>query len=877
MLIENMNVLDGPNYWSVKRHKLIVMTLNLEELEERPTNTIEGFSERIQNLLPGLIEHRCSEGTRGGFFSRVESGTWMGHVIEHIALEIQTMAGIETGFGRTRGTGDYGKYHVVFSYETPGSGKYAAHASVRIADALVNNIPYDVEADVNAIRERWESEKYGPSTGSIVEEALRRNIPVIKLNDESYVQLGYGKNQKRIEATITSNTTCIGVDNAGSKVLTKKLLGENYIPVPEGVIITEIKQLESALHEVGFPLTIKPKDSNHGKGVTTNLTDVKDCAEAFEFAKRFSAEIIVEQHIEGNDYRILLVDYKFVVASLRTPASVTGDGVSTISQLIEKENLDPRRGDGHRNVLTKIPVDHVTICNVNKAGYQMTDVLPANKILLLRKTANLSTGGTAENVSASVHPSNIKMFERAARIIGLDICGLDIVAKDLSTPLCKNHGAIIEVNAAPGFRMHTHPTIGEPVNVARPVIDMLFPEGTPARIPIIAITGTNGKTTTTRLTAAMVKSMRKKVGYTTSDGIYIDDEIITKGDCSGPGSTRVVLQDPLVDIAVLECARGGLLRGGLGFDHCDIAIVTNVAEDHLGLNGINTIEQLARVKAVIPESVKENGIAVLNADDNLVFDMRNNLRCRIALFSLHKDSQRVREHCRKGGLAAFVDNNFLVIQQGSQRRRIEKIDHIPISFNGKATFNIYNMLAATLAAYSAGCTIDQLRSTLHTFSNNAEKTPGRLNFFELPECQVIVDYAHNTHGLKAIGNFIKSYGAPARTGIIAGIGDRRDVDIIGYSEVAAGLFDRIIIRTDKDLRNRTADDLTRLVKEGIYTVDGNKYVEEIPDEVEALQHAITTCRKNELIFLATDDVQKVIEFMNGMMARTTAAATAAHA
>lgn len=862
MRIENVNVLSGPNYWSIRKQQLIVMTLNLEELEELPTNKIPGFHERIKALLPGMITHQCSEGVEGGFFMRVEEGTWMGHVIEHIALEIQTLAGIEVGFGRTRGTGKHGQYHVVFMYGSPESGKYAAYAAVRIAEALIAGQPYDVQADVEHIKELWENEKLGPSTGAIVEEAIKRDIPVIRLDDNAYVQLGYGKKQQRIEATITCRTSNIGVDIAGCKLRTKKALEEAYIPVPFGKIIKTEAELKEAAEELGYPLVIKPSDANHGKGVTTRLYDYESCIAAFNFAKEYAATVVIEQYIEGDDYRILLINNKFVAAAKREPAHVTGDGVHTIEQLIKMENCNGLRGNGHCNVLTKIPLDDTTVSNVKEMGYEMGQVLEAGQVLRVRKTANLSTGGTAENVTDTVHPDNIKLFERAARVIGLDICGLDVMAKNLSTPLKGNRGVIIEVNAAPGFRMHLAPTIGESINVAKPVVDMLFPNNDTGRIPIIAITGTNGKTTTTRLIAGMVKASRRVVGYTTTDGIYINDELVTTGDCSGPASARTVLKDAAVEVAVLETARGGILRSGLGFDKCDVAVITNVAEDHLGLGGIDTLEKLARVKSTVAEAVHEKGVAVLNADDDIVYNMRNNVKCKVALFSLHGNSSRIEEHCKKGGVACFTDGQYIVLRQGvHQYRRIQKVQHIPITLEGRAIFNVYNVLAAVLAAHAVGCTTEQIKNTLFTFSNSAMDTPGRVNMFSVHNSQVMIDYAHNPHGLRAIGTLIKSYKDHQKVGIITGVGDRRDEDIIAYGKVAGDIFDVIIIRIDKDTRGRCGEEIAHLLKVGIQDSGRQPHLLQIDDELEALDYAINVYNDNALIFLAVEHIDEVLKHM----------------
>ncbi|MEO8854913.1 MAG: cyanophycin synthetase, partial [Ginsengibacter sp.] len=618
MKIIEIKVLRGPNFWSVRRTKLIQLKLDLEEMEERPTNTIPGFKERLDKLMPTLYEHRCSEGHPGGFYERVTEGTWMGHVIEHIALELQTLAGMDTGFGRTRGTGVKGEYYVCFSYIEEDAGVYAARAAVRVAQALINDTPYGLEEDIMRMREIREDTRLGPSTGCIVEEAARRGIPYIRLNKQSLVQLGYGIHQKRIRATIASTTSNIAVDIACDKEETKNLLGAAEIPVPGGTVIRTIEALAEAVEKYGYPLVIKPIDGNHGKGNTTNITTWEQAVTAFEAAKEYGRSVIIEKYITGFDFRILVINYKFICAALRTPASVIGDGKNTIQYLVDETNQDPRRGYGHEKVLTQITIDQFTQKILDEKGYTLNTIPAKGELVLVKPTANLSTGGTSTDVTEEVHPTNIVMCERIAKIIGLDICGIDIMANDLRTPVTENGGAILEVNAAPGFRMHLEPSEGLPRNVAEPVVDMLFPKGSEGRIPIIAITGTNGKTTTTRLIAHIAKSAGKKVGYTTSDGVYIQNQLMMKGDCTGPLSSQFVLKDPTVDFAVLECARGGILKSGLAFNHCEVAVVTNVAADHMGLAGINTLEQMAKVKAVVPETVFQHGYAVLNADDDLV-------------------------------------------------------------------------------------------------------------------------------------------------------------------------------------------------------------------------------------------------------------------
>ncbi|MDQ3277365.1 MAG: cyanophycin synthetase [Bacteroidota bacterium] len=859
MLIHDIKVLRGPNYWSIKRQNIIQFTLDLQELEQKPTDEIPGFLERIQQLLPSLHEHRCSIGEPGGFFERVRRGTWMGHVIEHIAIELQIMAGIDVSFGQTRGTGVDGVYHVAFEYGEEAEGRYTVRAAVAIAEALIRGEAYDVQKDVAEIRRLWFKEKLGPSTGSIVEEAQKRGIPTIRLDGDSLVQLGYGCQQRRIEATITSHTSSLAVDVAGDKDKTKQLLRDANLPVPIGEVVTREESLKEVIGAIGYPVVIKPLNGNHGKGATINILDWEHAACAFHRAQKYGREVIVEKFIEGNDFRVLVVDYKFVAAALRTPAMVTGDGRHTIAELVDIANQDPRRGNGHDNVLTQIKVDDVSMELLKKKGYTLQTVLGFGEELALKPTANLSTGGTATDVTDEVHPQNRSVFERIARNIGLDICGIDIMASNLSQPLKETGGAVLEVNAAPGFRMHLEPTNGQPRNVAKPVVDMLFPNKSTGRIPIIAITGTNGKTTTTRLMAHIVKTAGYSTGFTCTDGIYINDELVEKADCSGPSSAQVILRDSAVEFAVLETARGGILRSGLGYDQCDCAIVTNIAEDHLGIGGIDTLEKLARVKAVVPESVHSNGFAVLNADDDLVFAMRENLKCKIALFSLNESSTRIEEHCAAGGLAAVYENGYLLLRIGNHYIPIEEAANIPITFGGKAQFNIANALAAALAAYASRIKLGVIREALRTFVPSHESTPGRINIFEFNDYTVLLDYAHNPHGVKALGQFVKTFDTETKIGIITGVGDRRDEDIIALGEEAAKVFDEIIIRHDDDMRGRTYEELDKLLTTGIHRVSHDIPISYFGSECEAVEKALQMRRSRSLLVVLTDNIQAVTE------------------
>lgn len=858
MKILDIKVMNGPNYWSVKRHKLIVMVLDIEELEQRPTNLIDGFSARLQALFPTMQGHRCSKEYEGGFFERVEEGTWMGHVIEHIALEIQTLAGMDVGFGRTRETSTSGIYNVVFTYMEAKVGRYAAEASVDIAQALIDNTPIDLPAIIQKLREMREEERLGPSTGSIVDEAVKRKIPFIRLNRHSLVQLGYGINQRRIQATVASTTSNIAVEIACDKEDTKNLLEAAQIPVPKGIIVYDEEDLERAIKKLGYPLVTKPIDGNHGKGATTDLKNLQEAKAGFYAAKKYSKAVICERFIVGRDHRVLVINYKFVAAALRTPAAVIGDGKSTIQQLIDLVNTDPRRGYGHEKTLTSIKVDEFTENILRDRNFTLETVLDKDYELWLKPTANLSTGGTATDVTDTVHPSNIVMAERIARIIGLDICGIDIMAPDLRDPIAENGGAVLEVNAAPGFRMHLDPTSGLPRNVAEPVIDMLYPPGKSARIPIIAITGTNGKTTTTRLTAHIVKQMGKKVGFTTTEGVYIHSEKLMAGDCTGPVSAEFVLKDPTVEFAVLESARGGILRAGLGFHNCNIAIVTNIAPDHLGLGGIDTLDQLTRVKAVVPKSVFPNGYAILNADDRHVLSMREELDCKIALFSLNENNSHIQAHCEKGGIAAVYENGYVTIMKGTWKIRVDKVTNIPITFGGKAEFNIANVLPAILATYLSDFKIEDIRLALETFVPSPVQTPGRMNIFHFKNFAVMADYAHNAHGMEAIGKFVQKIDATKKVGVIAGVGDRRDEDTIALGVEAAKVFDEIIIRQDKNLRGKSEAEIIALLTKGIHSVKSDLKITSIKTEREAIEYAIRNAIKGSFVVIINDVVDNAL-------------------
>ncbi|HEY9767560.1 MAG TPA: cyanophycin synthetase [Coleofasciculaceae cyanobacterium] len=870
MRILKTQTLRGPNYWSIRRNKLIVMQLDLEELTEKTSNEIPGFYDGVIAVLPSLIEHHCSRGHRGGFLERIKEGTLMGHIIEHIALELQELAGMPVGFGRTRETSTPGVFNVVFEYIEEQAGRYAGRAAVRLCESIVETGTYsnlELEQDLADLQELYANAALGPSTETIIKEAEARKIPWMWLSARAMLQLGYGAKQKRIQATLSNSTSILAVELACDKEGTKNILGNAGVPVPRGTVIEYLDELEQAIADVGgFPIVIKPLDGNHGRGITININHWSEAEAAYDLASQASKtrSIIVEQYYQGNDHRILVIDNKVVAVAERIPAHVVGNGKYTIKQLIDITNQDPRRGNGHDNVLTKIIIDQTSQAVLAKQGYSLDSVLPAQKTAYLRATANLSTGGIAIDRTDEIHPENIWVAQRVAKIIGLDIAGIDVVTSDISKPLKETKGVIVEVNAAPGFRMHAAPSHGLPRNVGASVLEMLFPEQAPSRIPIVAITGTNGKTTTTRLTAHIYRQTDKIVGFTATDGIYIQEYLVEQGDNTGPYSAGAILKDPTVEVAVLETARGGILRSGLAFDSCDIGVVLNVAADHLGLGGIDTIEQMARVKSVVAETVKAEGYAILNADDPLVAAMAEKLNCKVAYFSMNPDNPIIIEHSRRSGLAAIYENGYLSILEGKWTLRVEKAVNIPMTMGGMAPFMIANALASCLATFAQGVDIELIRQGVRTFTTSAEQTPGRMNLFEVENYHVLIDYAHNPHGFKAVGDFVRNWHG-AKTSIVGGPGDRRDEDLILLGSISAQIFDRIIVKEDRDPRGREPGEVADLIVKGICQINPNAAYEIILDETNAINIALNEAQAESLVVVFPEKVELAISLIKQRM------------
>lgn len=866
MKILRTQTLRGPNYWSIRRDKLIVMRLDLEDLAEKPSNEIQGFYEGLIDVLPSLVEHYCSPGYRGGFFERVRTGTYMGHIIEHIALELQELAGTPVGFGRTRATSSPGVYNVVFEYVDEQAGRYAGRAAVRLCQSLVDTGTYPKEElaqDLADLRDLCNNAALGPSTETIVKEAQARNIPWLLLSARAMVQLGYGVHQKRIQATLSSFSGILAVELACDKEGTKTILKDGGIPVPRGTVIQYLDELSAAIEEVGgFPIVIKPLDGNHGRGISIDVKTQQEAEEAYDLASAASKtrSVIVERYYKGSDHRILVINGKVAAVAERIPAHVVGDGRSTVEELIEITNQDPNRGDGHANVLTKITIDKTALNVLEKQGYELTSILAQGEIAYLRATANLSTGGIAVDRTDEIHPENVWIAQRVAKLIGLDIAGIDVVTEDIRKPLKEVDGVIVEVNAAPGFRMHVAPSRGLPRNIAAPVIDMLFPPGTPSRVPILAITGTNGKTTTSRLISHICRQTGKVVGFTTTDGVYIDDYLVEKGDNTGPYSASMILKDPTVEIAVLETARGGILRSGLAFNQCDVGVVLNVAADHLGIGDIDTIEQMAKVKSVVAEVVSAEGYAVLNADDPLTVSMAEKVKGRVAYFSMSPDNPIIHDHIRRGGMAAIYENGYLSILEGEWTLRIEEAVNIPVTMQGMAPFMIANALAACLATFVQGIDIELIRQGVRTFKPSVAQTPGRMNLFDLGHHHALIDYAHNPAGYEAVGGFVGNWPGE-KVGVVGGPGDRRDDDLILLGKLSALMFDRIIVKEDNDTRGRRRGEVADLILRGISQENASLRPEVILDETEALEKALGTVSEGGLVVIFPESVTQAIDLI----------------
>jgi cyanophycin synthetase len=851
-------VLKGPNYWSYR--PCVWMRIDLGPFRDRPTNEMRGFSERLLQLLPSLEEHHCSEGVRGGFLTRMREGTWLGHVAEHVAIEVQNRIGIQVSFGRTRETKTPGVYNLVYEMEEERVGVRAGKLALDLVEwcAGVGSEP-TLEERLDALKRTRERYALGPSTKSIVEAAASRGIPFLRLNDRSLVMLGNGIHQRKIQATIGSTTSQLGVEIAGDKNLTKRLLSDHGVPVPKGYVAEEEEEAVDIARSLGWPVVVKPLDASHGRGVLTNIRSEEELRLAFRDALKFRDEVIVEKFLEGSDFRFLVIGGRFIAAAQRVPAFVTGDGRRTIEELVSEANRDPRRGIGHQKILTRIEIDDLTLTLLARHGLSLRSVPGEGETVFLKSTANLSTGGIARDVTDLVHPSNVHLVQRIARIVGLDVAGIDVIAPTVEKPIGDVGGGIVEVNAAPGFRMHVAPSEGGTRDVAGAFMDLLFPPGAPSRIPIVSVTGTNGKTTTTRLIAHIARYAGHHVGLTTTEGVVIGSEEIVRGDCTGPVSAQAVLRDPTVTFAALETARGGLLRSGLGYDWANVGVITNVAPDHLGLRDIDTLEDLARVKSLVIERVFPHGVAVLNAEDEMVGYLESRAKCRVAYFSLDPQNERFRQHVGRGEPGAVMDrHDTLCLYRSTLRIPLVHARQIPITFDGKARFNIANALAAALAAFAAGIELDDIRGGLTTFHPTPFQTPGRSNVYEFRDFRVMIDYCHNAHAMALVAPFLAGMKRARLIAILNSPGDRRAEDHDALTREAAPHFDRVILRDDEDLRGRESGEVVGLLREGLLRHGmREEQIEIARNEAEAVRQAIAEARRDDLVVIFADRISKV--------------------
>lgn len=868
MQIQKVLKLRGPNIWA--NFPVLEVWIELEEFKDTSSEMIPGFNERLMGWLPSMIEHRCSIGERGGFFERLRRGTYMGHILEHVTLEVQSLAGTVVGFGRARETTVEGTYKVAIEYLNEQVGLAALDASYRMLLAAIHDLPYDVNAEIAKLQDLVHNVCLGPSTSAIVSAATARDIPYMRLDAESLVQFGYGSRQRRINAAETDRTGAVAEAIASDKQLTRKLLKAVGVPVADGRVVTDANDAWAAAEDLGGAVVVKPLDGNHGRGVATNLTTREQVIAAYEVAKLEGTAVVVEQYVPGDDYRFLVIGNQLVAAARREPALVVGNGTSTVRELVDEVNKDPLRSDGHATALSRIKLDSTALAVVAEQGFGPDSVVPAGVKVLIRRNANLSTGGTATDVTDEVHPEVARRAVDAVRMVGLDIAGVDVVAQDISRPLREQGGAVIEVNAGPGLRMHLRPSHGSSRPVGRAIVDMMFPEMQTGRIPIVAVTGVNGKTTTTRLISHIIGSTGKRVGMTCTDGIYVAGERIEDGDCSGPQSARSVLMNPQVDAAVFETARGGILREGLGFDRCDIAVVTNIGEgDHLGLSDIQTIEKLAQVKRSIVEAMASTGAAVLNAEDPLVAEMAKYCPGTTVFFAKSGSHPLIIQRRQENARVAFVRDHAIALAEGEYEFTLLSLDRIPLTYGGRIGFQVENVLAATAACWALGLPAEQIRLGLESFSAQMDKVPARFNVFEFNGATVIVDYGHNPSSLAAILSAIEPFPQQTRTAVYSVAGDRRDCDIIRQGELLGGAFDRVILYEDQYLRGRPQGEIIGLLRAGLANGRRTKEMQAFNAWTNAADAALQVVRPGELLLVQADHVDTAVSYLKTVLANGT--------
>jgi cyanophycin synthetase len=870
MKIHKIRTLSGANVYS--HSPVMLMRLDLEELNGKESREIAGFNDRLLESLPGLWHHHCATVRPGGFIERLREGTYFGHVVEHVALELMALADIATAHGKTRYAGEPGVYNVAVEYRAEPATRYLLEKAVTLVEALIRGEAAALEAWIGEARQIAADTQLGPSTRSITDAAEQRGIPWVRLGEVSLVQLGYGKARRYIQAAVTEQTSAIAVEVASDKDLTKSLLERASIPVPKGQTVRTVAEALAAFDELGPPVVVKPLDGRQGMGVSLNLFSHEEVMQAFEIASAYSSSVLVEEQFDGGNYRVLVVGGRMIAASERQPCHVMGDGMHTVGELIEIENRNPLRGEGHEKPLTRIKTDDTLHTSLARQGIGLDHVAGDGEMVRLRDGMNLSTGGTAIDVTDQVHPSVARMCERAARAVGLDVCGIDLVAEEITQPI-KSHGGIIELNAAPGLRMHLFPSRGTPRDVGRAIVDMLYPEGATGRIPIISTTGTNGKTTVTRMIGHVLAEAGEVVGMTTTDGITIGGEMIVAGDTTGPVSARTVLADPTVEVAVLETARGGIVRRGLGYDWADIAVMTNIKADHIGQDGIETVDDILRIKSLVAERVREGGTLILNADDERLASLPSRdgvsrTSKRIIYFSLRADEPLIARHRADGGTVYFARDGQIVEANAEAESEVIKIASMPVALGNAASFQVANAMAAIAACRAYGLARHQVAAALQSFRSEVHN-PGRANIYAIKGGHVMLDYGHNPDAFDAVCHMAAQLRAQRVTGIIGVPGDRDDSVIIEAGRVAARGFHRLLVKEDKDLRGRRPGEVAGLLCQSVSEAAPDRQCHVILDERAAFDQEIEQLQPGDFLVVFYEKLETVLEILEQHMAIAT--------
>ncbi|OFI06178.1 cyanophycin synthetase [Clostridium acetireducens DSM 10703] len=856
MNIVEFRIFKGRNIYSHK--KCIRLDIELKKEHNIPSKYIKDFNENLIRILPQLKEHRCGIDEEEGFLNRLKEGTYLPHICEHIIIAIQNIIDLNVSYGKSREIFN-NKYYIIYEYEYEKTGIKAGKIAINLINSIIQKRNFNLNLKIKQLINILNNEKIGPSTLSILKEAKNRGIPFIKIGDGSMFQIGYGKSSKMIEATIGNNTRAVSVDVSCDKLITKDVLNKQCIPVAEGYVVKNEIDLLFKADTIGYPLVLKPRFGNQGKGVITNIKTAKELLESYKTLKKVYKSIIVEKYVKGKDYRICVVGGEVVAVAERIPPFVIGNGFNSIEDLISIINSDERRGFGHEKPLTKIKIDEETKKCILSKGYRLNSVLPRGKKLELRNNANLSTGGISIDCTDKICKENIELCQRAAKAIGLDICGIDICCSDISNIV---DGAIIEVNAAPGIRMHHYPYKGTKRNVAGKILDKMF--NNKENIPVISITGTNGKTTTTRLISHVLNIKGYKVGMTTTGGIYIDNKCIYKGDTTGYKSAMTVLTNKDVDVAVLETARGGIIKSGIAYDLADIGIITNIGEDHLGLEGINTLDDIAYIKSLVVEAVKDNGYAILNADDKMSYKIIDRIKSRLVLFSMKENSKLIKENIDKVDFAIYIKDNYIYFENSSKILPIVKVEDIAITLNGILTYNIENSMAACAALIAMGIDKETIKKGFSTFYNDSKNNPGRFNLYKLSNnVKVILDYGHNIDGYKSVLKAVSNIEHNRLIGIVGVPGDRTDTSIFEIGKIAARHFDYIYIKEDKYKRGRKPGEVANILEKGILSEGFNKQnIKKILIEEKALNYAINFSKPGDLIVIFFEEYTPLLNIIN---------------